>query len=281
VLDLVLAARADNPTNSRLRRVAEQIGVALRVDGGEFEAVLVAQSGFQFTDPWRDQMSRCEPAVFRIELEMPDGAVLGIGTGFLVGPAAAMTCNHVFTMNGIEPDSNWRDRLRARFDYKADADGKPIREGTVYRMAQASDWMADRSPVENLDYALIRLEGTPGQDPIGSSQSPERGWLSAVPYSFAVDETLAVLQHPAGRPLSLSLGPVKRSEADRIWHKANTEPGSSGAPCFNARWQVGAMHHHGSETAGLNRAVPAGAIRAAVAAGPGASLLASPAQGGH
>ena len=276
VLDLVLAARADNPGNARLRKVADLIGLALRVSGDAYEAVVVKQAGFQSPEPWRALMGRREPCIFRIEVDMPGAEPQGIGTGFLVGPDLALSCDHVFELNGIRAPGFDRGRVQAHFDYKADAQGQLLKEGLRYPLADDNGWTVDRSPMDRLDYALFRLQGTPGDERTGTTQSPHRSWLVPKPYDFADSETVVVLQHPAGRLLSLSMGPVMRKSPDRLWHKANTEPGSSGAPCFNAHWDLVALHHHGSDAAGENRAVPMSAVIPALQAGPGGALLVAP-----
>lgn len=276
VLDLVLAARADNPGNARLRKVADMIGLALRTHGGAYEAVVVKQAGFQNPEPWRALMGQREPCIFRIEVDVPGAEPLGIGTGFLVGPDLALSCDHVFELNGIRAPGFDRARVQARFDYKADAQGQRLREGVRYPLSDGDAWLVDRSPMDQLDYTLFRLQGAPGDEQTGTTQSPRRGWLAPKAYAFDDNETVVILQHPAGRPLSLSMGPVLRGTPERLWHKANTEPGSSGAPCFNAHWDLVALHHHGSDAAGENRAVPMTAVLPALQAGPGGALLMAP-----
>src|SRR5579872_5838946 len=78
-----------------------------------------------------------------------------------------------------------------------------------------------------------------------------------------------ILHHPnggtaGGQPLLLSEGRLRQmigAPAVRCLHDANTAEGSSGAPVFDRRWRMVAMHQggglHGHAWAGYNRAVPA------------------------
>ena len=95
-----------------------------------------------------------------------------------------------------------------------------------------------------LDYALLRLEGYPGAEPVGgrhsASSAPMRGWVDLL--ASVADPTpqmpVLILQHPRGGPLQLSMGHVLETSPTRIWHAANTEPGSAGAPCFGPEWKL-------------------------------------------
>lgn len=56
-------------------------------------------------------------------------------------------------------------------------------------------------------------------------------------------EPVSLLHYPLGTPRAkISTGRVEGAEDARILHSANTEPGSSGGPLFNARWRMIAMH---------------------------------------
>jgi len=268
VVDLIASARAENPRNSALRRVAEDLAMArdpFANDGGFPEAVIIKQAGFADPAPWREQMNVNELPVFRIEVTGVKHKPVGIGTGFLIGPNAALTADHVFERNGIHAGNISRAQVAARFDYSVAVAGHAPTSGKAYPLRKASDWLLDRSPEDKLDYTYFRLEGTPGEDAIGGTpQSPRRGWLAPESHVFQEYEPLLILQHPEGDPLALAIGAVSEVAAQRIKHKANTEPGSSGAPCFSAKWKLAAIHHWGLESVGYNRAVPLGPILASI-----------------
>lgn len=53
-------------------------------------------------------------------------------------------------------------------------------------------------------------------------------------------------------------------DATRIRYATNTEPGSSGAPCFTMDWELVALHHYGDPAwlqPKFNQGVPIGLIR--------------------
>ena len=106
-----------------------------------------------------------------------------------------------------------------------------------------------------LDYALIRLEQSPGSQPISAGdprgKDTLRGWieLPAAPPSYAPRSPLFIVQHPAGRPLQLALDTEGvlglNGNGTRLTYTTNTEPGSSGSPCFDQDWNLIALHHSG------------------------------------
>ena len=67
-------------------------------------------------------------------------------------------------------------------------------------------------------------------------------------------------------PIKMEIGTIYEvnDNITRVRHNANTEPGSSGSPCFNSDWQPVALHHAGghSRTINLpyNQAVPVARI---------------------
>jgi hypothetical protein len=94
-------------------------------------------------------------------------------------------------------------------------------------------------------------------------------------HDFTARPALFILQHPDGRPLELAIDtnavtalvPAQGS-ATRVRYRTNTEPGSSGSPCFSADWTLIALHHSGDpkyEKFGAkpeyNEGIPIAAIR--------------------
>jgi hypothetical protein len=64
----------------------------------------------------------------------------------------------------------------------------------------------------------------------------------------AAGSPLIILQHPAAKPLKMAFGSVVDQNAapNRVSYTVNTEPGSSGSPCFNTGLDAVAIHHWGS-----------------------------------
>jgi hypothetical protein len=153
-----------------------------------------------------------------------------------------------------------------RFDYRKiyDGNGKLITTSPGRTCRFADDFLVDSSPptpegqvprAEELDYALIRLAESAGQDLLDNGANladpPKRGFIeiSQKPVSFEKDSSLFILQHPKGEPLKLAL--ETRSvlglfdSGCRVRYTTNTEPGSSGSPCFTPEWELAVLHHSG------------------------------------
>ena len=247
---LLVASRNSNPENPALRLVAEELQLA--PVSGELESIVIKSVGFTDVEAWRARMSRAELAVCRIEQ-----VGQGIGTGFLIGPNVVITNHHVVedVVDGVVGPHD----VRLRFDYKTDSRGTTVQAGQEYKLA--SDWLIDSSPNDELDYALLRVEGNPGESSVaGQADAPTRGWLVPRAYSLIEGEPLFIVQHPEARSLAISAGSFLRHQTSpkRIIHTVSTIGGSSGSPCFKSDWELVALHRAGS-TRG-NEAIPFSAI---------------------
>jgi hypothetical protein len=122
---------------------------------------------------------------------------------------------------------------------------------------------------ENLDYALLRVEGVPGDARVGESAT-KRGFLP-IPESgpwyreaFKAEAGLVIFQHPIGDAPGRALPPRMawcrpanfevNDGQTRILYHANTFPGSSGAPCLNQKLELIALHQVGTD--GYNQGIP-------------------------
>jgi V8-like Glu-specific endopeptidase len=77
-----------------------------------------------------------------------------------------------------------------------------------------------------------------------------------------------IAQHPDGSPLKLALDMQSvisvNDNGTRVRYATNTEPGSSGSPCFDLDWSLVALHHLGDPAwrePKFNQGVPASIIR--------------------
>lgn len=220
---------------------------------------------------WRDRLGAIERRVCRV-----DFGSNALGTGFLVGPDLVLTNWHV-----VERSVNsGLGGLSCLFDYMSNAQGaRP--DGT--RVALHSDALVDSSPYskaeltdrpddplpadDELDYALLRLERPIGAEP---ADGGPRGWLtlSADAGVPGPGDPLMILQHPDGAPLKLALDTqailAVNGNGTRIRYATNTDPGSSGSPCFTLDWDLVALHHFGDPAwrdPKFNQGVPVGKIR--------------------
>jgi hypothetical protein len=111
-----------------------------------------------------------------------------------------------------------------------------------------------------LDVLLLRLSEAPGHDAVAELAGAKRDWLKPMARDIEQGEPLVILQHPLTRPMQLALGSVMEihTPQKRVIHDVNTEPGSSGSPCFDAQWNPIALHYFGAKAG--NRAVMFGPI---------------------
>jgi endonuclease G, mitochondrial len=268
VKELVVKARRENPGNPELRAFEEQVlrsprvkppktkGVdrvvgpptreALREEG---ERLIVPSPGtlngperYSFVDVslvgnWCLRLGQVAQTICIIQLHSH------VATGFLIGPNLVLTCYHVMA-DMVEPgyyeDPITGNRValspnhaNLRFGYVL-ADG--TLEGQIYRLT--NDWLIDSSPVDKLNYALLRIDGSPVAD-------WAENWIDSTSEGeFPREAPLFVLQHPAGKPLQISYATEEawNDQRTRVTYITNTAPGSSGAPCFSARWDLVAMY---------------------------------------
>ena len=281
---VIEAARDANPTNPELAafaqavlaaapaasltnpEVAKQIESAVRArESGAapaapaatgaaqeaLERIVLQTVAFFGPDEWRARMRTRERAVCRVEF--PSGA--GQGTGFLVGADAVMTNYHVL-MDHIE-QRRPSGEIVCRFDYRTEADGVTEHAGDDY--ALAGEWLIARSPINELDYAIVRLAQPAGQRPaFDQSPAESRGWLAPVVHPFEQGESIFIIQHPKAAPLKVASGGLVRAEQTRLYYLANTLNGSSGSPCFTSAWDLIGLHRSGDAIG--NVGVPLAAI---------------------
>ena len=159
------------------------------------------------------------------------------GTGFLIGPGLAMTNHHV-----IQDEDDAR-RARFQFDYQDNAskDMLPRHDFTV-------DLDRFFLTSEDLDFTIVALS------PISDKGRP----LTAYPWIKLIGETgkaengdpINIIQHPRGGLKQIAFRENKiidipQGKKDFLYYTTDTEPGSSGSPCFNDQWELVALHHSG------------------------------------
>lgn len=261
---LIAGARESNPGNPKLFVFAQEFNLATTIPPqlsgrGALEKIIKKTNSFLDVNKWREKLGTIEAQVCRIEITKKDNTK-EFGTGFLIAPNAVITNYHV-----IEPVDLGKanpSNVILRFDYKQLADGKIINKGIEYRLVE-DNWLIDKSPyVENqlptsdeLDYALLRVDGVPGEEQIGKNpepNSPQRGWIELPTepyYQFLPDTPLLIVQHPNAQPLKLAFDTEAiigiNENGTTVRYKTNTEPGSSGSPCFDINWNLVALHHSG------------------------------------
>lgn len=157
---------------------------------------------------------------------------IGDGSGFLVANDIVLTNHHVI------PTAQIAAQTTLEFNYQVNwaGDLEPVRRYTL----DGASFRASK----DLDYALVRVNGSPG-DVFGFVDLTKR----AAP---TVNDYVSIIQHPQGGPKEIAFTDNKVAAVfgDVLQYATDTEPGSSGSPVFNQQWQIVALHHAGGSLAG-------------------------------
>jgi len=269
---LISAAVEARPRNEALLRLAQKKHATLDFNEQGLEVLIRESNSFLNISQWIDKVGGLQVRVCRIEIGGSEGAQK-FGTGFLVGPDLVMTNWHV-----VEPLPRPED-LVCRFDYKVLSNGTTSVGNTF---ALAVDWKVLLSPnskagqvpqPDELDIAILRLREPAGSLPVGKlgATGSNRGWISlgsgSANGAFKTHSPVFMIQHPLAEPLKLALETDGieglNANGTRVRYRTNSEPGSSGSPCFDQQWNFIAVHHSGDQTSpqpGYNEGIPAPAI---------------------
>jgi len=162
------------------------------------------------------------------------GAV-GFGTGFLIGDNLLLTNNHVL-VDAAEATGSF-----VEFDYELDEQDRP-RSVVTFALQPERFFMTDKT----LDYTLVFVQN---ESLAGGRQMSEFGRIPLIEAvgKVNVGHSVSIIQHPGGNRKSVALrdNTVKELLENVIQYEADTQPGSSGAPVFNDRWELVALHHSG------------------------------------
>jgi|GEM_PF-5634678 len=235
------------------------------------------------------------------------------GSGFLIGPHLVLTNWHVVKVvldQGNEAKDSHR-RMKVEFDVLQREDGT-INKNGIKQYQPVEKWLVDMSPAhpnetggggapqngfwpqnpedlaQNLDFAIIELDGTPGY---------ERGWYDLNDVRWPGDAlALDLFQFPLGKPLVCNSGNFKAptgfhdgQKPPRILHTVNAEKGSSGGLCLSqqgskpmALHQAGYVFAAGHDAAGnpinniINGAIPLPLIAQAAGVKVGDKISSAP-----
>jgi V8-like Glu-specific endopeptidase len=272
----VSQVQKNRPNNTKVKALVSELqlleiepGDRLRLVDSSLERTVKERAGIDNFVEWADRLFSLRRKICRIEDPTVPGKALG--TGFLVASDLVLTNYHVVS-DYISGKS--AAQLGCRFDYVKDATGE--QPGTVQPVASGQKWLVDYSPFSQvdpgdqgglpqpneLDYALLRLFTAVGDEDIPGVG--KRSWISVSTASALPEPTdiIFIVQHPKGEPLKLAVGTViKRNEnSSRVRYDTNTNSGSSGSPCFDAKLNLVALHHGGDPDTGqlakFNQGIP-------------------------
>lgn len=172
-----------------------------------------------------EHMFRAAPAVCLLRVENEIGEFFG--TGFRISTDIVLTNHHV-----LFPKNLVARRVFADFGYEADT------AGAVASVASLPGDVGTISGEPADDWATIKVANLKPEWPIvqlDAADVPANGDLAYI------------LQHPGGR--QKRLGFVRNTITDVndriVRYLTDTEPGSSGAPVFDALGRIIAIHHAG------------------------------------
>ncbi len=159
------------------------------------------------------------------------------GSGVLVGPRLLMTNNHVLR------SSDDALAAEAQFDYQESVSGDllPVQ---AFRLDPKVFFVTDKT----LDFTIVGIaELSAKGQPI--SRYP---WMKLIPALGKAEkgDPLNIIQHPRGGLKQIALRnneiiDIPTGKPDFLYYTTDTEPGSSGSPCFNDQWELIALHHSG------------------------------------
>jgi endonuclease G, mitochondrial len=176
-------------------------------------------------------------SVGRIETCLPGGR-RGYGTGFLVSSRLLLTNNHVL------PTAELADDSVVEFDYQLDYMDQPL---SIHRFDVQPDifFLTDKA----LDFSLVAVASAAST----GQALADYGWCPLIKEEgkILVGQPINIVQHPRGEMKqvvireNLLLDLIDEADLPFAHYEADTEPGSSGSPVFNDRWEVVALHHSG------------------------------------
>ncbi len=157
----------------------------------------------------------------------------GLGTGFLIADDLLLTNHHV-----LEDKAQART-AKAQFNYQQMLSGLDASYDEYYL---DPDSLFETSL--NDDWAVVKVK--PKQGVLAGKKWSS---LMLIEQDPKIDDFTIIIQHPSGGPKQIALyhnviafvDPNKRI----VQYLTDTEPGSSGSPVFDTRWNLIAVHHSG------------------------------------
>ncbi|HLN74484.1 MAG TPA: DNA/RNA non-specific endonuclease [Prolixibacteraceae bacterium] len=186
--------------------------------------------------PPNDNAKKCGIPVARIYDIGVETEPKGFGTGFLIAPQILITNHHVFK-NASETDN-----CAANFLYEKKPHSNFISEGISFKLRADIFFYT----CEDLDFTLVYADNEPlSGDLTLNLIKPLR--LIVTKGKVKDNSPINIIQYPMGGIKKYTTEENFITDIDDklgiLYYTTDTEPGSSGSPCFNKYWEVSALHY--------------------------------------
>jgi endonuclease G, mitochondrial len=172
--------------------------------------------------------------VGRISLDGTTGVPRGFGTGSLISPRLLLTNHHVL--------ASAEEAATSLVEFGVEEVAlRQRRPGEAFAFEPAALFLTDAE----LDFTLVAV----AQVSAGGRRLEDYGYNRLIEQTgkVLVGEPLNIVQHPEGgaKVVALRENSLLTILDDFLHYRADTNPGSSGAPVYNDQWQLVALHHSG------------------------------------
>ncbi|MBY5482246.1 ATP-binding protein [Rhizobium leguminosarum] len=239
--ELLRVAYEANPRSKALRSLNEAVGLLPPTEG--LVDLVRPLVGPERLDTWTSGLD---------EVRQQICSVVGgqnLGTGFLVGPAQIMT--HL-AVTPLGADGRFDPHPVVSFIGQPGSTVPPKKYSALQEPVFVS-----RSGLVVLQ--LDREAGREIEADRGSTTSRGRGWI--VPRGSAEGMALIVVQFPqdedSGGDLRIAIDPngLVSNEGGKLRYSTATQPGATGAPCFDINWDLIGVHADNNAEFGINEGI--------------------------
>ncbi|MEI9425919.1 trypsin-like peptidase domain-containing protein [Mesorhizobium sp. Cs1299R1N1] len=240
--DLVKDLLAQNPRNRKapfLKALIDNERVVVSPEPvSGFDPAVTAPEALLFTDDLTmavgripnlittlQRLLKLAPAVCLLRVENAFGGFTG--TGFRIGSDLVLTNHHV-----LFPENTKAETVQVDFGFDVGVDGTSL--SVISLAGDTKTMLGDQTD----DWAVLRV----------ADMKPD---ISVIDIAYAAvpkeGERAFIVQHPDGQQKRLGFvrNMITAVTDQSVQYLTDTQPGSSGAPVFNAEGRLIALHHRG------------------------------------